>query len=32
MIQSVNVNNRREVQLHFNPKNAIIYNELENID
>ena len=32
MTQSVNVKNRREVQLHINPKNAMIYNELENID
>ncbi len=32
MIQSVNQKNRREVQLHYNRKNAMIYNELENID
>ena len=32
MTQTPNVNNRREVQLHVNHRDAIIYNELENID
>lgn len=32
MIQSVNEKNRREVQLHINRKNGMIYNELEIIE